>query len=280
MSTGALHFCFIIEPAYRESRLPAAVIEQLGSMGHECTVIAAEGDVVDVEALASRHRFAAAVLRTMSGGAGLTLLHTLGAAGVPTINSVEHVLRVRDKLAMAAIARASGVPFPRTWHVGGLRSLERLPDAGFPLVLKPTAGGFGRGVRVLRSRDELLTLDPERDPGRYIAQSLVENSGEDLKLYNTGQEIVGVQRRSSLFGGPDKDRWQVPVSDELRALALRVGEAYGLDLYGLDVVEGPDGPVVVDVNDFPSYGTISEAPQQLAESIVHIALRAGLSVVG
>ena len=63
----------------------------------------------------------------------------------------------------------------------------------------------------------------------------------------------------------------IPVSFELQKLALRVGNLFGLDIYGLDVVETAHGPVVVDINDFPSFGQIPQAVPLVAAYILQLA---------
>jgi len=60
---------------------------------------------------------------------------------------------------------------------------------------------------------------------------------------------------------------------ELRNLALLVGKLFGLDIYGLDVVETGDGPMVVDINDFPSFGQVPHAVALVSSEIVQIASR-------
>jgi glutathione synthase/RimK-type ligase-like ATP-grasp enzyme len=63
----------------------------------------------------------------------------------------------------------------------------------------------------------------------------------------------------------------VPVTPQVREIALRCGEAMGLSLYGLDVIESPDGPVVVDVNYFPGYKGVPGAAAAIADHIDHAA---------
>ncbi len=59
----------------------------------------------------------------------------------------------------------------------------------------------------------------------------------------------------------------MPVTDEIRDIAIRCGEALGLGLYGMDVIESPDGPVVVDVNYFPGYKGVPGAAAHIADYI-------------
>jgi ribosomal protein S6--L-glutamate ligase len=59
----------------------------------------------------------------------------------------------------------------------------------------------------------------------------------------------------------------VPVSDEIRRIALATGEACGLALFGLDVIESPRGPYVVDVNYFPGYKGVPDVAPLIADCV-------------
>ena len=59
----------------------------------------------------------------------------------------------------------------------------------------------------------------------------------------------------------------VPVSEEVRRIALRCGEVCGLGLYGLDIIESPHGPFVVDVNYFPGYKGVPDVAPLIADYI-------------
>ena len=54
----------------------------------------------------------------------------------------------------------------------------------------------------------------------------------------------------------------------MREIAARCGEVFGLELYGVDCIHTPDGPVVVEVNDFPNYSAIPEADGKLADYVL------------
>jgi ribosomal protein S6--L-glutamate ligase len=218
--------------------------------------------------------FRAIVLRTVSTGPGVSLLEALGASGVTTINNAQAVRTVRDKVVMAATAHAGGIAFPQTYFVADASMLEQLPDELYPIVVKPSLGGFGNDVHLVHDREDLHSVAANGTARRdLVAQRWIPNSGYDMKLYNTGQEIHTVRRRSSLLGGGDTERERVPATSELRDLTVRIGKVFGLDIYGADVVESAEGWVVIDVNDFPSFGTIDSAPREVATTILEIARR-------
>src|SRR5690348_10609080 len=81
----------------------------------------------------------------------------------------------------------------------------------------------------------------------FLAQRYVDNSGFDVKLYVTGTRVDAVRRKSPLHPFVPVDEGPIPLTPELRRLALDVGALFGLDIYGVDVVETPDGWVGIDI---------------------------------
>src|SRR5436305_12719471 len=106
----------------------------------------------------------------------------------------------------------------------------------------------------------------------YLAMRYVENTGYDIKLYVTGQEVHAITKSSPLHGSfPESE---IPVSREMLKLAQRVGQVFGLDLYGVDVLETQQGLMLVDINDFPSFYGVPRKVASVAEYILHAAYRA------
>ncbi len=127
------------------------------------------------------------------------------------------------------------------------------------------------------SQAELATLEiAEANDSFFLAQRYVENTGFDIKLYVTGAEVYGVAKRSPLHPEVEVNKRLIPISQELRKLALHVGKIFGLDIYGLDVVETLQGPVVVDINDFPSFGQVPHAVSLISAHVLQLASRAEL----
>lgn len=60
----------------------------------------------------------------------------------------------------------------------------------------------------------------------------------------------------------------IPITSELEELGRRCGKLFGLELYGVDCIETDDGPVVIEINDFPNYTGVPEADERLAEFVV------------
>ncbi|TMB31973.1 MAG: hypothetical protein E6J61_08470 [Deltaproteobacteria bacterium] len=142
-----------------------------------------------------------------------------------------------------------------------------LPDLDLsPPVVKPVFGDNARDVRVVRDRAELLSLQ-WHEPS-VIAQPYLPSAGFDLKLYVAREEERAVKKPSPLATGSEAVAHPVLLTPALRDLALRCGVIFGLDLYGVDCIETPEGPVVIEVNDFPNYSGTEGMDASLARFVV------------
>jgi ribosomal protein S6--L-glutamate ligase len=269
-----MHFCFIIEEQYRDETMPIAIVDQLRQWGHSIDILEPGATIVRLEDLA-KQQYDAYVLKTVSDGPGLSILEAAEAIGIPTINHSRSIRLVRDKAVAAAYAQACGLPVPRTYFAAYRHLLDQVPLEDYPLVIKPSNGSSGRDIHLVNNRFEMqnLTLPLQRS-GFLLAQQYVENTGFDIKLYVTGKEVYPVAKSSPLHPEIDVDKHLIPITLELRNLALRVGAVFGLEIYGLDVVETAHGLSIVDINDFPSFGLVPRAITRIANHIIRLAKRA------
>src|SRR6266852_3280250 len=268
-----MHFCFIIEARYRHEQMPLAVARQLVAWGHNVDLLEPQTTITCLFDLA-KEMYDAYVLKTVSDGPGLSLLEAAEAAGIPTINNSRSIRLVRDKAVATAFALAHGLPTPLTYFAAHPGLLEQIPAENYPLVLKPTNGSSCRDIFLLESPADLAKLQLVETNARFfLAQQYVENRGFDIKLYVAGTELFAVAKRSPLHPEVRVDKRLIPITPELRNLALLVGRLFDLDIYGLDVVETTGGPMVVDINDFPSFGQVPHAVALVSWEIVQIASR-------
>src|SRR5258708_31834563 len=266
-----MRFCFIIEEQYRKEPMPMVIADQLRQWGHAVDELEPQEMVTNLSDLPS-YGYDAYVLKTVSDGPGLIILEAAEAAGILTINNSRSIRLVREKAVAAAFAQAHGLPVPPTYFVAHQDLLQQVPAENYPLVVKPTNGSSCRGIYHLDSQDDLATpAIAEKDARFFLAQRYMENKGFDIKLYVIGTEVFAVAKRSPLHPEVEVTKQLIPVSFELQKLALHVGNLFGLDIYGLDVVETAHGPVVVDINDFPSFGQISQALPLVAAYILQLA---------
>jgi ribosomal protein S6--L-glutamate ligase len=222
-------------------------VSVLGPSSHERSVWAGleRGDLVIVR---SRHPFA------------LALLEEAESLGARTVIGSAALRRVRDKVRALLTLAELGLPTPETFVACRPEDVVRLRPR-FPLLLKPFQGDNGQGIRLVRTSRELF--DVEWGEPIVLAQRYVDSGGVDIKLYVAWDRIWAVRRPSPLTGG-DAAPMQVSVDAALGRLARDCAAAFELPLLGIDVLRGAEGPVIVDVNEFPNYTGIEEAPEVIA----------------
>ena len=267
-----MHFCFIIEAQYKHQLMPMAVARQLMDWGHNVELLE-PGTTITSLTKFTKVKYDAYVLKTVSDGPGLSILEAVEAIGFPTINNSRAIRLVRNKAVTAVYAHNHGLPTPLTYFVAQPDLLKQIPVEDYPLVVKPTNGSSSRGIYRVDSPADLETLNiVEANARFFLAQQYIENSGFDIKLYVVGTEVFAVAKRSPLHPAVEVKKRIIPVTSELRNLALAVGKLFSLDIYGLDVVETPRGPMLVDINDFPSFGQVPHAISLVASHIERIAM--------
>jgi ribosomal protein S6--L-glutamate ligase len=268
-----MRFCFIIEEVYRNDPMPMVVADQLLLWGHTVDLLEPQDTVTNLSELLQQG-YDAYVLKAVAEGPGLSILEAAEAVGIPTINNSRSIRLVRDKAVAAAFARAHGLPIPPTYFVAHPGLLKQIPPEDYPIVVKPSNGSSLRGIYRVNSPDELDALViAEANESFFLAQKYAENAGFDLKVYITGREVyAAIAKRSPLHGEVEESF--IPLTPAMRKLALDIGKIFGLDIYGIDVVETPEGLTVLDINDFPSFGGVPGAVRRIAEYIIHAAKRA------
>ncbi|MGH2499312.1 MAG: ATP-grasp domain-containing protein, partial [Candidatus Limnocylindria bacterium] len=197
----------------------------------------------------SRHPFA------------LGLLQQAEARGARTFDRCAAVLAVRDKARCVLALARGGVPVPPTFLAHRPVDLRHVPARLFPLLLKPILGDNARGIRLVQHPAELSSIPWGEE--QVLAQQYVDAGGIDLKVYVAGERVWVTRRRSPLQVAQAP---AVPgdLTDELRRLVRLCRRRFGLRLFGLDVLESGAGPLVVDVNEFPNYTGVAEAPDSIA----------------
>ena len=196
-------------------------------------------------------------------------LHQLGAA---LVNPYPASAALQDKIVTSRILHAAGVPTPATYVASRAEELAPLLDAG-PLVLKPHQGGGGYGVRIVRRAAELAEVPYDRH-APVFAQRYHAPRGRDRKIYAIGGRLFGVKKVFPPRTEAEKRGEPFTLTPELCDIALRCGRAFGIDLYGVDIIESEGTPYVVDMCSIPGFKGVPDAPRVLAEYFLRAAERA------
>ena len=264
-----MRIAFLLDPPRALARVTTETVAGLRARGAQVDLLSV-GEVMDLSDLQLQHDLY--VLKSKSA-----LTHSLAgaieAAGGYVINSFRSSVLTWDKVATTGVLAAAGVRVPASWTSGETSMLTPLMQAG-PLWLKPQHGKSGSGVRRFDDRAELeqhappQNVDPFGYPVPLFAQRDVPSGGVDFKVYVIGERMWSMTKHWPPRGPEDKLGTPVPLPDAIGEAALTAGRALGLELYGVDFLLPRDGSgefAVVDVNAFPGYNGLVEAPAALAE---------------
>jgi len=253
-------------PPERKSPILPEIVSLLQKGGDSVDLIYPDESLTDLSRVRVEHDLY--VLKSGSETA-LSLAGALHAQGANILNPYPAAAALRDKIVSTRALQAAGIPVPETFLARDAAQLEPLLGPG-PLVVKPYRGSQGRGVRVVRTPEELKG----GDEGVLFAQRYHAPDGPDCKLYCIGDRVFGVRRVWPPKTYEDKLGAPFEVPRELRDIALRCGEVFGLRLFGVDVVLSSGIPYVVDMQCFPGFKGVPGAAALLAEQIKAAAPKA------
>jgi ribosomal protein S6--L-glutamate ligase len=259
----ATEISVIVERRYMSQAQPGGLIKAL--MKCACDVDVIETDAIALSTVDSLFSSENVVVARGRDWPTFSLLRAAELAGATVINACSAISSVYDKARMAVELAAAGIPTPKTWIGSGHQIAASLHSEDMPLVVKPVHGDNGAGIRVARSWEELTAIS-----GPVLVQQYIQNDGFDLKLYCIGNSTWLVRKPGSCaaFG---QSRNEMPellrLTREFSEIADRCRLCFGLELFGVDCLDTPDGPVVIEVNEFPNYSGIPHANELLAEYV-------------
>jgi ribosomal protein S6--L-glutamate ligase len=198
----------------------------------------------------------------------LSLGGALHAIGARMLNPYPVTAMLRDKIVTSRVLQAHDVPAPDTYIVNSSAQLEPLLAAG-PLVVKPYDGSQGRGVRMIEN--SVALRQAALPDGLIFAQRYHRPQGRDYKIYCIGDQFFGVRRVWPATAYEEKLGEPFTLTPEMRQIALRCGQAFGITLFGIDIVYSDDRPYVVDMSSFPGFKGVPNAALRLADYIYAVA---------
>ena len=178
---------------------------------------------------------------------------------IPCVNRYEVARKCGDKILTAVALEEFGVPQPAArvafTEDSTLAAIEQL---GYPVVLKPAVGSWGRLLSRINDREAAETvIEHKAILGSYhhsifFAQKYVEKGGRDIRSFVVGDECIAAVYRTSEHWITNTARGgrtsNCPVTNELAELSLRAAEAVGGGVVAVDLFETGDGLLVNEVN--------------------------------
>jgi RimK family alpha-L-glutamate ligase len=210
----------------------------------------------------------------------MDMLYRLQRLGICVINPPEAIEHCVDKYDILAILEENGILVPRTAVTESVdEALKAFDDLGGDVVVKPLFGS--RGIGSTRVRDPEIASTVFRAitfyHGAVYLQEFVHHGFSDIRAFVVGDRVVAAMRRVA-------DSWKTNYSQGARPLTMKLGKTLEdmamksaklieCKVAGVDILESPRGPLVVEVNSQPGWrGLQSVTKVNVADEIVDFLL--------
>jgi ribosomal protein S6--L-glutamate ligase len=182
--------------------------------------------------------------------------------------NAESVLIAHNKFMSLEVLNKAGVPIPATYMVSSLAAAKKLlKKMKYPIILKLVGGFGGVGVMVFEDYETassaIETMNSLKQ--QILIEEFIPNPGEDYRAIVVGGEMVAAMKRVSkkgefraniFMGGKGK---YIKLKDDMTDIALEAAAAVNSDIIAIDMIEGKDGPKVIEVNLNPGLKGIKKA---------------------
>ncbi len=177
-------------------------------------------------------------------------------------NPAHGIVNSRDKLRSLQILSRHHIGIPMTTFVKDKKdvipAIERV--GGAPVVIKLIEGTQGIGVLLAESRkaaESIIELLQSQKQNVLVQKFVAESKGKDIRAFVVGDRVVAAMRRvaqgqefrSNVHRGGVAER--VELDDQYVETAVRAAQILGLRVAGVDMLEGKDGPQIMEVNSSP-----------------------------
>lgn len=215
-------------------------------------------------------RYDVVLERCLHHSRALYALRILNQAGIPTVNSYAVALTCGDKINTTTALAAAGVPSPRTLIAFTPESaLEAIETLGYPVVLKPAIGSWGRLLAKISDREAAEALLEHKETlgsyqhGIFYIQEYVKKPERDIRVIVMGEQTVGAIYRSSEHWITNTARSgqasPCPVTPEIHELCQEAASAVGGGFLAIDLLEHEDGLLVNEINYTPEWHGFTDA---------------------
>ncbi len=196
--------------------------------------------------------------RSISYSRGLYISRIFEAHGVPVVNSSLVAERCGDKYVTSQILAKNGIPTPRVVMAfdeeSALRAIEAM---GYPCVLKPVVGSWGRLLAKVENRQMAESLIEHKSSlgvnhQVFYIQEYINKPGRDIRAFVIGGQCICAIYRSSENWITNTARGGVvtncPITDEIAEICHRAAQAVGGGLLALDLFETENGLTINEIN--------------------------------
>ena len=274
-------------------RVEEKMLEQKAiEMGHDTKMIDAKITKINTESKKNNFDFGDVVIeRCVSYFRGLHLTACLEFLDVPVINRFEVANNCGNKMLTSLLLKKHKVPTPKTYFsFSSGAALETLDEEGYPLVIKPIIGSWGRGVMALKDRETADAIVEVRELSDgpldriYYLQEMVRRPPRDIRAITVGDQLIAAMYRTSTGGFKTNialgaEPIACEITKELEDICISASKAVGGGILGIDVMEDKKhGLVVHEVNNTVEFKGLAKVakrniPKEIVEYSVTSAIR-------
>lgn len=201
---------------------------------------------------------------------GTAVVRQLEQMNVFVANTSNGISNSRDKLRSMQILSRHNIGMPRTTFVRDrtdvIPAIERI--GGAPVIIKLLEGTQGVGVILadtIKVAEAIIETLQTAKQNVLVQRFVSESKGRDVRAFVIGDRVIGAMRRvaqgdefrSNVHRGGSVE--EVELDDRYRETAIRAAQIMGLQVAGVDMLEGKDGPQVMEVNSSPGLEGIERA---------------------
>jgi [lysine-biosynthesis-protein LysW]--L-2-aminoadipate ligase len=276
--------CIVFDRLRSEEKMLKKEAENLG---HDALMLDAKITQINTKSKKEDFDFGNVVLeRCVSYFRGLHFTACLEFLDIPVLNKFEVANICGNKMFMTLLLEKNNIPTPKTYFSFSSESAaENLEKVGFPLVIKPIIGSWGRGVMPIKDKDTMEAVFEIRDitdsphDRIYYLQEMINRPPRDIRVITVGDEPIAAMYRKSSGGfktnialGADPEICEI--TKEMEDLAVKSSKAMGGGILGIDMMEDEKrGLVVHEVNNTVEFkGLVRVAQRNIPKEMIEFAL--------
>ncbi len=276
--------CIVFDRLRTEEKM---LEKEASNLGHNAVMLDAKTTQINTDSKRKDFDFGDVVLeRCVSYFRGLHFTASLEFMDVPVLNKFQVANQCGNKMFMTLLLKKYNVPTPKTYFSFSSESAsENIEKVGYPLVIKPVIGSWGRGVMQLKDKDTADALFEIRDitdsphDRIFYLQELIKRPPRDIRVITVGDEPIAAMYRKSSGGfktnialGADPELCEI--TKEIEEISTKASKAMGGGILGIDIMEDEKrGLVVHEVNNTVEFkGLVRVSRRNIPKEMVEFAL--------
>ena len=277
--------CIVFDRLRTEEKLLQKNAEELG---YQTSMVDAKITSFDTDSKPENFQFGDVVLeRCVSYYRGLHFTACLEFMDIPVINKFDVANTCGNKMITSMLLKKNNIPTPKTYFsFSAETALDNFEKIGYPLVIKPIIGSWGRSVMPIKDKDTAEAVIENRQVTDgpqdriYYLQEMIDRPPRDIRVITVGDQAISAMYRKSSGGfktnialGADPELCEI--TKEIEDLCEKTSKAVGGGILGIDLMEDKEkGLVVHEVNNTVEFkGLVKVSKKNIPKEMIDYAVR-------